>query len=100
MLSNAYFLAKFRFDTADNEPAKNLQNYARIEITITNQKALDWKCPMKMDAMKIDDRIYPNSDTDTLIPIHSALQINRILSHLLSRNLLHQPLSDRILMKR
>ena len=29
MLSNAYFLAKFRFDTAENEPAKNLQNFAR-----------------------------------------------------------------------
>ena len=27
MLSNAYFLAKFRFDTAENEPAKNLQNF-------------------------------------------------------------------------
>ena len=26
MLSNAYFLAKFRFDTAENTPAKNLQN--------------------------------------------------------------------------
>ena len=26
MLSNAYFLAKVRFDTAENEPAKNLQN--------------------------------------------------------------------------
>ena len=25
MLSNAYFLANFRFDTAENEPAKNLQ---------------------------------------------------------------------------
>ena len=25
MLSNAYFLAKFRFGTAENEPAKNLQ---------------------------------------------------------------------------
>ena len=29
MLSNAYFLAKFRFDTAENEPAKNLQNFAK-----------------------------------------------------------------------
>ena len=28
MLSNAYFLAKFCFDTAENEPAKNLQNFA------------------------------------------------------------------------
>ena len=26
MLSNAYFVAKFGFDTAENEPAKNLQN--------------------------------------------------------------------------
>ena len=30
MLPNAYFLAKFRFDTAENEPAKNLQNFAKI----------------------------------------------------------------------
>ena len=27
MLSNAYYLAKFRFDTAENEPTKNLQNF-------------------------------------------------------------------------
>ena len=30
MLSNAYFLAKFRFDTAENEPAKNLQYFAKF----------------------------------------------------------------------
>ena len=30
MLSNADFLAKFRFDTAENEPAKNLQNFANF----------------------------------------------------------------------
>ena len=31
MLSNAYFLAKFRYDTAENEPpAKNLQNFAKF----------------------------------------------------------------------
>ena len=30
MLSNAYFLANFRFDTAANEPAKNLQNFANF----------------------------------------------------------------------
>ena len=29
MLSNAYFLAKFRFDTAENEPAKRLQYSAK-----------------------------------------------------------------------
>ena len=32
MLSNAYFLAKFRFDTAENEPAKNLQNFANFTL--------------------------------------------------------------------
>ena len=30
MLSNAYFLAKIRFDTAENEPAKNLQSFAKF----------------------------------------------------------------------
>ena len=30
MLSNAHFLAKFCFATAENEPAKNLQNFANF----------------------------------------------------------------------
>ena len=29
MLSNAYFLAKIRFDIAESEPAKNLQNFEK-----------------------------------------------------------------------
>ena len=32
MLSNAYFLAKFRFDTAENEPAKKLQNFSKMHF--------------------------------------------------------------------
>ena len=32
MLSNAYFLAKFCFDTAENEPAKNSQNFRNFAI--------------------------------------------------------------------
>ena len=32
MLSNAYFLAKFRFDTAENEPAKNLINFRKMHF--------------------------------------------------------------------
>ena len=32
MLSNAYFLAKFRFDTAENEPAKKLQNFLKMHF--------------------------------------------------------------------
>ena len=34
MLSNAYFLAKFRFDTAENEPAKNLQKFCNFFLQI------------------------------------------------------------------
>ena len=34
MLSNAYFLAKFRFDTAENEPAKKLQKLLNINLVI------------------------------------------------------------------
>ena len=44
MLSNAYFLAKFHFDTAENEPAKNLQNLNLlifpILITLPPQRSL------------------------------------------------------------
>ena len=32
MLSNAYYLAKFRFDTAEKEPAKNLKNFAKNPV--------------------------------------------------------------------
>ena len=35
MLSNAYFLAKFRFDTAENEPAKNVQKTNR-QLNLAN----------------------------------------------------------------
>ena len=37
MLSNAYFVARFCFDTAENEPAKNLQNFARICPNFANR---------------------------------------------------------------
>ena len=40
MLSNAYFLAKFRFDTAENEPAKNLQNLLIFPILLTLTRSL------------------------------------------------------------
>ena len=33
MLSNAYFVAKFRFDTAENEPAKNLRNFRKMHFS-------------------------------------------------------------------
>ena len=39
MLSNAHFLAKFRFDTAENEPAKNLQILLTL-LTVTLSRHL------------------------------------------------------------
>ena len=42
MLSNAYFLAKFRFDTAENEPAKNLQ---KLKFCIKFAKFVNFPCP-------------------------------------------------------
>ena len=33
MLSNAYFIAKFNFDTAENEPAKDFQNLLKTFLS-------------------------------------------------------------------
>ena len=44
MLSNEYFVAKFRFDTAENEPAINLQkfaNFANLNPLTVTQAAAD-----------------------------------------------------------
>ena len=41
MLSNAYFLAKIRVDTAENEPAKNLQHFAKFANFANVDRARD-----------------------------------------------------------
>ena len=40
MLSNAYVLAKVRFDTAENEPAKDLQEVYLINFETKKTQAL------------------------------------------------------------
>ena len=40
MLSNAYFVANFCFDKAENEPAKNLQNLPKKIAKFANGRAL------------------------------------------------------------
>ena len=47
MLSNAYFLAKFRFDTAENEPAKICKIFEKCIF----EKCIFEKC-MRCDAMR------------------------------------------------
>ena len=63
MLSNAYFLAKFRFDTAENEPAKNLQKFAKFAnfadpnpLTVKGSVGIQESCAAK--AVKIEQLIY------------------------------------------
>ena len=51
MLSNAYFLAKFRVDTAENEPAKNLQNLQTFCSTTKSRQA-----PRERDGPERRDR--------------------------------------------
>ena len=41
MLSNAHFLAKFRSNTAENEPAKKLQEFANYFPNFANPKPPD-----------------------------------------------------------
>ena len=62
MLSNAYFLAKFRFDTAENEPVKNLQNFAKFA------KFANFANPSKSKLAKTDcvDHERDNADQSTL----------------------------------
>ena len=38
MLPNAYFLANFRFDTAENEPAKKLQNLQNLKCNFCRRR--------------------------------------------------------------
>ena len=46
MLSNAYFLAKIRFDTAENEPAKNLQNFGFAGGQVERQDDVGAQTPL------------------------------------------------------
>ena len=50
MLSNAYFLAKFRFDTAENEPAKNLQKFCKNLLTLLTRRGLGEVEPVAEEA--------------------------------------------------
>ena len=62
MLSNAYFLAKFRFDTAENEPAKNLQNFRKMHFRKMHFRKMHFR---KMRAARWEVRQHHN---DPAIP--------------------------------
>ena len=62
MLSSAYFVAKFRFDTAENEPAKTLQNFANFPSFANIGNA--WKAGR---GGAVDLRGHPELDIDVLV---------------------------------
>ena len=52
MLSNAYFLAKIRFDTAENGPATNLQNFRKMHFRKMHFKSEDSARTLRRSASK------------------------------------------------
>ena len=84
MLSNAYFLAKFRFDTAENEPAENLQNFAKIlqklqKISGRSPRDLDVEVPVHARVGRrrraAEDGLAPAASPRQRGILHSVLQI-------------------------
>ena len=57
MLSNAYCLANVRFDTAENEPAKNLQNILKKigkNWTAEGGRPGTWRVPRNVPAAQLE----------------------------------------------
>ena len=89
MLSNAYLLAKFRFDTAENEPDKNLQNFAKfanfadpnpLTLTLTLSEKLadllpdvDAGRPAPLFFFCLRDRPVRGGESNLTIPNHLFL---------------------------
>ena len=74
MLSNAYFLAKFRFDTAENEPAKNLQNFRKMHFRKMHFQKMHLLKIIQVPA-QIRDQQPPGSDAN------AARRVRRIAGH-------------------
>ena len=62
MLSNAYFLAKFRFDTAENEPAKNLQNFRQMHFRKMHFSSLEKKDTAPVYSFGLSDPLRESAD--------------------------------------
>ena len=68
MLSNAYFLAKFRFDTAENEPAKNLQIFEKCIF----EKCIFEKCIFEKCQHRSDPYVLGAERDFTAVPAHAC----------------------------
>ena len=79
MLSNAYFLAKFRFDTAENEPAKNLQNFrkmhfSKMHFSTKQVTAARWRLPpVHFDSLNVGRCLFASTLTQAFLRLlHQA----------------------------
>ena len=72
MLSNAYFLAKFRFDTAENEPAKNLQNFRKMHFRKMHFRKMHFR---KMRFRKMHFRKMHSPPRGAPLPLELAVAV-------------------------
>ena len=87
MLPNAYFLAKFRFDTAENEPAKNSQNFAKTNANFANLVQFEVRRCVKLersphvaaDRLPVAIDLNPDLDSNKL-----RMQVQSFLPSILS----------------
>ena len=81
MLSNAYFLAKFRFDTAENEPAKNLQIFEKIScknlptfLKFSTQQPAGLLAPPPDAKVDLAEGPFPDFLLRFVFPVHAAAE--------------------------
>ena len=84
MLSNAYFLAKFRFDTAENEPTKNLQNFRKMHFRKMHFRKMHFrKMHFRSPARYFQYRIPPEAaaapDAAAVQPASAGMHFSKFL---------------------
>ena len=73
MLSNAYYLAKFCFDIAENEPAKNLQNFK-----FANSASCSFPRNVHLGE---DDGPLAGRQLDEVVAAARGVELRRLLAH-------------------
>ena len=74
-MSNAYFLANFRFDTAENEPAKNLQNFRKMHFSKMHFRKMHFR---KMQPAAALLRHRPVADAARLVGLNPGADTVRL----------------------
>ena len=85
MLPNAYFLAKFRFDKAENEPAKNLQNVQKLLMLPIKRNFMKKLTSETSPTKGSSDRPPRRVATGAFLPPHRPSAAERGQSFLIER---------------